>query len=272
MTGRINAGTVRQRLDALAPPALAESWDNVGWQVGGDEAEISGILVTLDVDQEVVEEAARRGVNLIVAHHPLIFGALKQINPHNYMGRLLRRLLCDGIHVYAAHTNLDAVRGGVNDALAEALDLEPVAPLSPTSPPGGGWGFGAICESDGVTNVEMARRVVERLGTPSPRLTPGVDAPSRHARIALLGGSGGSLIERAVRAHCTLFITGEVKYHDAQVAARAGVTIVEAGHYYSERPVLRKLVKWLEPLRIPVWESEQVTSPFAPLAPECEDD
>jgi dinuclear metal center YbgI/SA1388 family protein len=272
MTGRIDAGAVRQRLEALAPPILAESWDNVGWQVGDDAAEITGILVTLDVDQAVVDEAARRRANLIVAHHPLIFGGLKRINPRDPMGRLLRRLLCDEIHVYAAHTNLDAVRGGVNDALAEALGLEPVGPLDPTSPSAGGWGFGAICESDGVSTAQMVRRVIERLGTPSPRLTPGMDAPSLHTRIALLGGSGGSLIERAMREHCTLFITGEVKYHDAQAAARAGMTIVEADHFYSERPVLRRLVKWLEPLGVPVWEAEQVTSPFAPLAPECEDD
>lgn len=251
-------------MEELAPPVLAESWDNVGWQVGWDGAPVRAILVTLDVDHAVVEEAASLGANLIVAHHPLLFRGIKRIDPSSYQGRLLRRLLCEEIHVFAAHTNLDAVRDGVNGALAAALGLRPVAPLVPVPGAPGGWGFGAICESEGISTRELARRVAGGLGTPVPRVTPGLDGPATHRRIALLGGSGASMIEDAARAGCTIFVTGEVKYHEAQDAARTGLALVEAGHFYSEQPVLSPLVEWLTPLGVPVYRSNNVTSPFIP--------
>lgn len=260
--GTVSAGDVRRRVEELAPPALAESWDNVGWQVGHDGAAVRAILVALDADLEVIEEAAARGANLIVAHHPILFRGVKRIDPTSYQGRLLRRLLCEEISVFAAHTNLDAVRDGVNGALAEALGLTQVAPLVPVRGAPHDWGFGAICQGEALPTQEVARRVAEGLGTPVPRITPGLGAPEAHTRIALLGGSGATMIDDALRAGCTLFVTGEVKYHEAQDAARAGLTLIEAEHFYSERPVLRRLVQWLEPLGVPVVESGCITSPF----------
>lgn len=263
----VTGGDVRHRVEELAPTRLAESWDNVGWQVGYDEAPISAILVALDVDHKVVEEAATLGANLIVAHHPLLFRGVKRINPTDYQGQLLRRLLCDEIHVYAAHTNLDAVRDGVNGALAQALGLKQIAPLVPVRGSPHDWGFGAICLSEGLSTAQMARKVTQGCGGlcsgSRPRITPAY-GPSEtlHKRIALLGGSGASMIKDALGANCTLFVTGEVKYHEAQDAARAGLTLIEAGHFYSERPVLRRLVKWLTPLGVPVYESKHITSPF----------
>lgn len=258
----IRAAEVRQRLEELAPPALAESWDNVGWQVGHDGAAIRAVLVTLDVDAAVVDEAAAAGANLIVAHHPLLFRGVKRINPTDYMGRMLRRLLCDEIHVFAAHTNLDAVRAGVNGALAEALGFQPSAPLVSLPASREGWGFGAQCESEPLTTEQIAQRVHERLGTPHPRITRALDAPATHRRIALMGGSGASLLEEALRAGCTFFVTGEIKYHEAQDAARAGLSVVEAGHYFSERPVLARVAQHLSPLGIPVTLSRTHTTPF----------
>lgn len=262
-TALVTGAAVRQRLETLAPPHLAESWDNVGWQVGYDAAPILGILVTLDVDQAVVEEATQQGANLIVSHHPLFFRGLKRVDPSTYQGRLLRRLLCEEIHVYAAHTNLDAVPMGVNGALAEALGLTAQQALQPVAGAPDGWGFGAICQSEaGISTSEMIQRIKTGLSMGRPRVTWGFDAPERHQRIALLGGSGATMIEDALRAGCTLFVTGEVKYHQAQDAARAGLTLIEAGHFYSERPVLRRLADWLRPLGLPLYESNVITSPF----------
>jgi dinuclear metal center YbgI/SA1388 family protein len=258
----ITGAAVREHVEQLAPPFLAETWDNVGWQVGHDGAAIRAILVALDVDQQVVEEAATLGANLIITHHPLLFRGVKRINPSNYQGQLLRRLLCDEIHVYAAHTNLDAVRDGVNGALAAALGLEVHAPLVPVLGAPHDWGFGAICHSAGVTTCEVTRRVTESLGVSAPRVTPGFNAPTHHQCITLLGGSGASMIEDVLRAGCTLYVTGEVKYHEAQEAAHAGLTLIEVGHWESEQPVLARLVQWLEPLGIPVYESQTTTSPF----------
>lgn len=262
LTGR----DVRLRMDALAPPQLAEQWDNVGWQIGLDEVAVSGILVTLDVEIDTVSEAVDRGANIIVAHHPMFFRPLKQINPASYQGRLIRQLLAEEIMVFAAHTNLDAVRDGVNGALAADLDLVPHRPLVPVAGAPENWGFGAICETAdaGVTTAEMVHRVRQQLGARNPRVTPAVasDGNAHHHRIALLGGSGAPMIPDALRAGCTLYITGEVKYHEAQDAARAGLTLIEAGHFHSERPVLGRVVEWLLALGCPVYESNGVTSPF----------
>lgn len=258
----VSGAVLRTQIETLAPPSLAESWDNVGWQVGHDGMVVRGILVALDVDQAVVEEAAAEDANLILSHHPLLFRGLKRINPVDYYGQLLRRLLCDEIAVYSAHTNLDAVRDGVNGALADRLDLAAEAPLVPVPGAPEEWGFGAICAAEGWTTAGAARRVASRLGV-SPRVTPAVGGPVQHERVALLGGSGAAMIDDALAAGCTLFITGEVKYHEAQDAARRGLAVIEAGHFYSERPVIDRLVERLAPLGVPVRASRCVTSPFA---------
>lgn len=256
------AGEVRRRIEALAPPTLAESYDNVGWQIGSDVLPIRAVLVALDTDLRVAEEAERMGANLIVAHHPLFFSGVKWIDPTSARGQLLRRLLCGEIGVFAAHTNLDAVRGGVNGALATALGLDPQAPLRPVPGAPEAWGFGAVCEvTVPLPTVKLARRVHERLGTPTPRVAPGGRGP--HRRIALLGGSGAEMIPDALAAGCTCFVTGEVKYHQAQEATAQGLTLIEAGHFWSERPVLTALANQLQSLGVPVYVSEVITSPFA---------
>lgn len=241
---------------------LAESYDNVGWQVGSDGLPVRAVLVTLDVDLRVADEAKRMGANLIVAHHPLFFFGVKRIDPTSARGQLLRRLLCGEIAVFAAHTNLDAMRDGVNGALAHALGLKPQAPLRPVAAAPQRWGFGAVCEvSTPLTTVELARRVHEQLGAPTPRIAPGGREP--HRRIALLGGSGAEMIPDAIAAGCSCFITGEVKYHQAQEAVAQDLTLIEAGHFWSERPVLEVLAAELRPLGVPVHVSTIVTSPFA---------
>ncbi len=119
-----------EHLRELAPEEYAASWDNVGLQVGDEGAEITGILVTLDVDQRVVEEADSLGAGLIVSHHPLIFQPLHRIDLNKTVARTIKALLCRGISLYVAHTNLDVVEGGVSAELAESLGLREVRPLA----------------------------------------------------------------------------------------------------------------------------------------------
>lgn len=254
---------VRERIERLAPPALAESWDNVGWQVGHDDVAVHHVHLALDLNDAVLAEARDAEADLIVTHHPLLFQPLHQIDPRSPIGRLLTGLLKEDRAVFSAHTNLDAVRGGVNGALAAALALpDPVAPLQPVDEAPQNWGFGAICETDTLTTSTLATRVHTRLGTPRPRITPG--ATHTHRRIALLGGSGAAFLEAAADAGCTCFITGELKYHDGQNAQALGLTVIEADHYYSEAPVLPALAEWLRPLDVSVTISDIPTTPFAP--------
>lgn len=118
-------------IEALAPRAYQESYDNTGWQVGNPEATATGALICLEVTEAVMEEAIERGCNLIIAHHPLIFPSVKRLIGQTEAERILIRAIKEEIHIYAAHTNLDNVRGGVNDKLADKLGLQSRKPLRP---------------------------------------------------------------------------------------------------------------------------------------------
>ncbi|TDQ41720.1 Nif3-like dinuclear metal center hexameric protein [Aureibacillus halotolerans] len=120
-------------MEAWAKPSYAVEGDRIGLQVGNSETELSGIIVTLDVTMEVVKEAINAGANLIIAHHPFIFSPIKTVDTSTYRGKLLVELLQHNIAVYVAHTNLDIAPGGVNDMLANALDLKQTRVLAETS-------------------------------------------------------------------------------------------------------------------------------------------
>jgi dinuclear metal center YbgI/SA1388 family protein len=111
-------------MDRYAPPRLAVDKDRIGLQVGDPNAEVKGILVTLDVNEAVVDEALQRNANWIIAHHAVIFHPLKAVRTDEPAGRMFAKLLKHGINVYVAHTNLDAADEGVNDVLAEKLGLQ----------------------------------------------------------------------------------------------------------------------------------------------------
>lgn len=111
-------------MERLAPKSLAYDWDNVGLQVGSFSTPVKKIMVTLDVLEEVVDEAITKNVSLIIAHHPLLFKPVKQLSTDTPQGRVLHKLLQHNITVYAAHTNLDIAEGGVNDVLCEKLKIK----------------------------------------------------------------------------------------------------------------------------------------------------
>lgn len=110
-------------LNVFAPLSFQEDYDNAGLNIGNAENEVSSVLVALDVTEEIVEEAVQQGANLIVAHHPVIFQGIKQINNKSYTGRIIQKAIKHDIAVFAAHTNIDAVEGGVNSRICEKLNL-----------------------------------------------------------------------------------------------------------------------------------------------------
>ncbi|MFP7169712.1 Nif3-like dinuclear metal center hexameric protein [Terribacillus sp. 7520-G] len=123
MTEQIRIADVIEYFESWCPSSLAYDWDNVGLQVGTLDNLVTGIMTTLDVTEAVVDEAIRNRVNLIIAHHPLLFAPPKKLDTDTPKGRIIQKLLKHDITVYAAHTNLDLVEGGVNDMLADALEL-----------------------------------------------------------------------------------------------------------------------------------------------------
>jgi dinuclear metal center YbgI/SA1388 family protein len=118
-------------LEQFAPLALQENYDNCGLLTGSSETEVKGVLITLDVTEEVVEEAIKKECNLIIAHHPIIFKGLKKLTGSNYVERTIIKALKNDIAIYAIHTNLDNVMGGVNSKICQKLDLKNTRILSP---------------------------------------------------------------------------------------------------------------------------------------------
>jgi len=120
-----------QFLESIAPLSLQENYDNAGLIIGNSDTECSGIITSLDVTEEIVEEAVKRKCNLIVAHHPIIFRGLKKLNGKNYVERTVISAIKNDIAVYAIHTNLDNVLEGVNIKIAEKLQLQNCKTLLP---------------------------------------------------------------------------------------------------------------------------------------------
>ncbi|MBN1821552.1 MAG: Nif3-like dinuclear metal center hexameric protein [Prolixibacteraceae bacterium] len=120
-------------IESIAPVNYQESYDNSGLQVGSPEMEINSALITLDVTEDVIDEAIKSGCNLIIAHHPLIFSGIKSLTGKNYVERSITKAIKNDVAIYAAHTNLDSISNGVNAKICEKLNLKNCRILKPSS-------------------------------------------------------------------------------------------------------------------------------------------
>jgi dinuclear metal center YbgI/SA1388 family protein len=118
-------------LETVAPPAFQESYDNAGLIIGDSEASITSALITLDVTEAVIDEAIETGCELIIAHHPVLFKGIKRLNGNNYVERCVIKAIKNDIAIYASHTNLDSVIGGVNTKICEKIGLTDLTILAP---------------------------------------------------------------------------------------------------------------------------------------------
>ena len=223
---------VTDYLDGQFRPELQEAYDNSGLLVGDTEAEVKGVLVALDVVPEVVKEAVETGSNLIVSHHPLIFGGVKRITPESELGRMLYAIIKNDIVVYAAHTNLDNLPNGVNGALAKRLGLTNQKVLRPMTAEAG-EGAGLIGELEEALPLKLfLEKVKEALWIQVLRCSSLCREEVK--RVAICGGSGAFLIRDAIKAGVDAYITADIKYHDFQ-SAENRLVLVDVGHYESEQ-------------------------------------
>ena len=215
-------------IEDFAPLSIQEGWDNSGLCIGSPDADVSSVLFGLDCTPELVEEAVACGADMIVTHHPLIFGGLKKICPDNQTGRAVIRAIQAGISVYAAHTNADKVIAGVSGAMAARMGLENVAVLEAD---GDGTGLGVVGDfPEPMTVDEVAALVKERFGLKAFRSSRPLE--EKISRVAMCGGSGGSLIKSAMKAGAQLYISGDISYHN--FFTEDGFMIMDIGHYESE--------------------------------------
>lgn len=227
-------------LERLAPLRLQDEWDNSGLQVGFPEAEVSKVLVCLDVTEEIVKEAVDNGCNLIVSHHPLIFKALRQVSDATYQQRCVVHALASGISIYSAHTSLDNAPGGVNHRIAGKLGLQQLRWLCPKE--GEDAGSGLVGELPAPErDTDFLARVQDTFGVEC--LLHSAPDGREIRRVALCGGAGAFLMRDAVRAGADCFLSGEFHYHD--YFENQGVLLCELGHWQSEQFTQDLLLEYL---------------------------
>lgn len=249
-------------LERFAPLPLQESWDNAGLQVGLTEAEVSGALLCLDVNERIIDEAIEKGCNMIVSHHPLLFHGLKTISDGDTVQRTAMKAVKNDIAIVSMHTNMDNACGGVNFKMAEKMGLRDVGFFAEKNAGGIEAGSGVIgyltepmAADDFVINVkrwfdvecamcnELLRRPIKR--------------------VAICGGAGDFLIDQAIAAKADAFVTGEMHYH-VYFGHEQQIQICVIGHYQSEQytsEIFKSIIGEACP-RLPTFLAETNTNPI----------
>jgi len=221
-----------ERLNALSPFELQEKWDNSGLLVGQWEQEIDAVVLSIDIDEALLEQVEEG--TLIITHHPLIFSGIKQLNFDDYPANLLRKMIQKNISNIAMHTNFDQTH--LNAYVAEKVLGFPVQDQE---------GFVAYMNVD-MPFDDFAAVVAKKLGLTHLK---SVCSHTHIGRVALTTGSGASLL-REIEADC--FLTGDIKYHDAMEAKAVGMSMIEIGHFESERYFGEVLSPYLKNLGLTV--------------------
>lgn len=266
-------------LEAFAPLDLQEDFDNAGVQVAVNscpdalDAQLTGVLVCLDITEQVIDEAIAKNCNMVVSHHPLIFQPLKRVCGQTYQQRCVAKAILAGITLYSAHTNLDNAKGGVNYTIAALLGLKNLQWLEPrnivlSSSTGDS---SSTSSSAGTRGIEGGSGVIGRIPSPmtamqlllslktlfkvdtlmnnckgnSPFAEQGsicgtIAVEKEIRKVALCGGAGAFLMGKAREMGADAFITGEIHYHDY---FGQDMLLVEMGHYQSEQYTQELLMK-----------------------------
>ncbi len=215
-------------IEAFAPLALQENWDNCGFSVGDRNMEVHKALVALDCTEEVIDEAVELGCDIIITHHPLIFKGVKSVTPDNFTGRIITKAIKHNVAVYAAHTNMDKAANGVSGLMAERLGLVDVEPLTEEC-------LGLIGKLEpALSGKELVEKVKKVYGLEHIRCSRPLE--EKISRVAVCGGSGSSFIGNALAKGAQAYITGDISYH--QFYCENGFMIVDMGHYNSEYDIV----------------------------------
>lgn len=232
-----------EKLCGIIPQSLSCEWDRDGFECCPEpEKEVKKIIIALDVTGDVIDVAVNEGADVIISHHPIFFGGLKNVNALTVDGARAVKLIKANIATMSFHTRLDALEGGVNDTLAALIGLRNVSVI-------GDEGIARIGELDGELDAtDFAKRVKSVLSCGDGDREAHVvlcSAGKRVKRVALVGGSGGSDIKLAAACGADTYLTGELKHHERLMAADLGINLLAAGHFFTEYPVCAFIEKTL---------------------------
>lgn len=247
-------------LNEKYPFAIASSFDQgkMGLQVGSEDCEIMGVLITLDVTSDVIDEALAKRANVIISHHPFIFNPIIRIDYQDITGKRLLKVLNNHLNIINMHTNYDSSLGGMNDELAKILDLKEVQSYYSEQVDNNFLRYG-FCQE--LTLKDLAQKVKEKFNQGAVRVVGNLDQKVK--TIGIVGGSGTSEIDRAIEVCCDCLITGEVKQNLALSSKERGLAIIEVSHHIEslfKEPLKKQLEKAFKGINI--YFSEKDVDPF----------
>ena len=219
----MNSIEIVRYFESKYPLDLAYEWDNCGLQVGTLNNKVEKVLVTLDITKNVVKEAIKNKVNFILSHHPLMFKPMHNIVFDSPRGWIIKNLIQNNITVYSAHTNFDVAEGGMNDILANALDIKEPKLLDEIDNIGR---FGTVEKIEFDAFIEKIKstfnlKTVKVIGNTKKNIST----------IGISGGSGSHHMYAAKKRNCDVYLTGDITYHTALDAIQMGITLIDVGHH-----------------------------------------
>ena len=240
-------------METMAPLRLAEEWDNVGLQVGQLDWPVRSIWVALDPLYDVVDDACRNGVDLLITHHPLIFNPLRCINFDTPVGSVIQAAAGHKLAIFAAHTNFDSAVDGINDLLAFRVGLADLKVLKRGDRPCEDsatddiqkQGLGRVGELEETMELlPLALSIKKKLGLKYIKIAGKPDLPVR--RVAVCSGSGSGLMKDFYSSGAQVFISGDLRYHDAREVEALNLGLIDMGHFASEYLAIEVLAKRLD--------------------------
>lgn len=239
-----SVGQILKTIDEFFPFETQDTWDNSGLLIGHKSKAVDRILLSLDVTEEVVDEARENGIDLIIAHHPLIFKGLKNITTEDRVGRLITKLIKSDIAVIAAHTNLDkSKRYGINQWIANALELENLNLLIEEELDTGHGIVGYLKAPQKAMDFVAHVKNVFKIDVLK---TANFATDGFVRKIAISSGSASEFIENALETQADVYITADLKYHECQRVLGTKLGLFDVGHFESESVYLHHLRDLLE--------------------------
>ncbi len=248
-------------IEEIAPTERYREFDNSGVQIDVGKAEINKVLVCLEINNDIIDEAINKDIDLILTHHPLIFNPMYKIEDRDFPGHYVQEAIRHNISVYSAHLSFDFADRGNNAFIAELLDIN--------LDEGGGIEDGYYGTLNETMNFEgVCRHVENKLNLPLHYIRCVDGGREQLRRVGLCTGAGGDYIFKAAARGCDLFITGDLRLHEAQYAKACGMSVIDAGHYGTEQIFVRNMARQLEEkiekrnLSLSVIEADSNTNPY----------
>ncbi|HHU18472.1 MAG: Nif3-like dinuclear metal center hexameric protein [Anaerovoracaceae bacterium] len=257
-------------IEMIAPRELEEEWDNSGMQINMGNNEVSRVLVALEITKSLIAEAMMKGVDFIITHHPLLFNKIDQVDNNDIIGNYIIDLVKADISVYSAHTTFDEAFGGNNEYLADLIGLSRVRKINNRQIYGRDQNReyipGRIGEFQEPITMEDACKLVENALNVKGELRTVGNSNKIIRTVGLCTGAGGDTLVAAIKNGCDLFISSDIKHHEAQIAKESDVCLIDAGHYATEQIFTENFADKLRKnvgTKIQILESEIVSNPFS---------